>query len=79
MAWPDSRLLDLLGVEQPIVQAPMAGASTAELAIEVRELRAARRELQHGREIPECFIQDLSESYKGNYIIFMHHSIRARW
>jgi nitronate monooxygenase len=24
--WPDRRLLDLLGIELPIVQAPMAGA-----------------------------------------------------
>ncbi|MCB1683868.1 MAG: nitronate monooxygenase [Pseudomonadales bacterium] len=33
--WPDSRLATLLGVEVPIVQAPMAGASDAALAIAV--------------------------------------------
>lgn len=30
--WPDGRLTDLLGVRHPIVQAPMAGASTPEMA-----------------------------------------------
>jgi nitronate monooxygenase len=33
MAWRDRRLLDLLGIEAPIVQAPMAGAQDAGLAI----------------------------------------------
>ena len=33
MAWRDRRLLDLLGIEAPIVQAPMAGAQDAALAI----------------------------------------------
>lgn len=31
--WPTTRLQDLLGVEHPIVQAPMAGASTPAMAI----------------------------------------------
>ena len=31
--WPDRRLIDLLGTEFPIVQAPMAGAMDQELAI----------------------------------------------
>jgi nitronate monooxygenase len=35
--WPDHRLLDLLGVEIPIVQAPMAGAQGAALAVAVSE------------------------------------------
>src|ERR1700760_2645747 len=33
--WPDRRLIDLFGIEHPIVQAPMAGAMDAELAAEV--------------------------------------------
>ena len=33
MAWRDRRLLDLFGIEAPIVQAPMAGAQDAALAI----------------------------------------------
>ena len=37
IAWPDRRLLDLLGIELPIIQAPMAGSGTAALAIAVAE------------------------------------------
>ena len=33
--WPDRRLLDLLGIEIPVLQAPMAGSSTVEMAIAV--------------------------------------------
>lgn len=33
MAWPDRRILDLLGITLPIVQAPMANFSTPEMAI----------------------------------------------
>jgi nitronate monooxygenase len=35
--WPDRRLLDLLGVELPIIQAPMAGANASAMAIAVCE------------------------------------------
>jgi nitronate monooxygenase len=31
--WPDTRLIELLGIEAPIVQAPMAGAMDADLVI----------------------------------------------
>jgi nitronate monooxygenase len=35
--WPDRRITELFGIEHPIVLAPMAGPSTAELAIAVAE------------------------------------------
>jgi nitronate monooxygenase len=35
--WRDRRLLDLLGIEHPIIQAPMAGAQGSALAIAVSE------------------------------------------
>jgi nitronate monooxygenase len=35
--WPDRRVLDLFGIELPIIQAPMAGANGAELVIAVCE------------------------------------------
>jgi nitronate monooxygenase len=35
--WPNRRLLDLLGIELPIVQAPMAGANGSAMAIAVCE------------------------------------------
>src|SRR5690606_36442426 len=33
--WPDTRILDLLGIELPIVQAPMAGVAFANMAAAV--------------------------------------------
>src|SRR4051812_16721175 len=35
MSWSKRALIDLLGIEHPIIQAPMAGASTAVLAASV--------------------------------------------
>jgi nitronate monooxygenase len=35
--WPDQRILDLFGIELPIILAPMAGPGTAALAIAVSE------------------------------------------
>lgn len=35
--WPDRRLLDLIGIEIPLIQAPMAGASGPAMAIAVSE------------------------------------------
>ena len=37
MTWPDRRLLDLFGVELPIVQAPMANACGVDMAVAVAE------------------------------------------
>jgi len=37
MAWPDRQLLDLLHIEHPIIQAPMAGVQDGELAAAVSE------------------------------------------
>ena len=35
--WPDARVLTLLGIDLPIVQAPMAGSNGSRLAIAVSE------------------------------------------
>ncbi len=35
--WPDRRLLDLIGIELPVIQAPMAGANGSAMAIAVSE------------------------------------------
>ena len=35
--WPNSRVQNLLGIELPILLAPMAGAALSELAIAVAE------------------------------------------
>ena len=37
MTWPDRRILDLFAIELPIIQAPMAGATTPEMVIAVSE------------------------------------------
>ncbi|HYH69907.1 MAG TPA: nitronate monooxygenase, partial [Methyloceanibacter sp.] len=37
MTWPDTRLLDLFGIEVPIVAAPMANFAGVEMAIAVAE------------------------------------------
>lgn len=36
-SWPDRRILDLFGIDLPILQAPMAGATTPQMAIAVCE------------------------------------------
>jgi nitronate monooxygenase len=36
-SWPDRKIIDLFGIEHPIIQAPMAGAGSPELAIAVSE------------------------------------------
>ncbi len=35
--WPDRRILDLFGIELPIIQAPMAGAGLSQLAVPIAE------------------------------------------
>lgn len=40
LRWPDSRVLDLLDIAVPVVQAPMAGISTPEMAIAVAQAGA---------------------------------------
>jgi nitronate monooxygenase len=35
--WPDRRILDLLGIDLPIIQAPMAGAATSAMAMAVAQ------------------------------------------
>jgi nitronate monooxygenase len=37
MTWPNRRILDLIGIELPIVQAPMAGVATSAMAAAVAE------------------------------------------
>ena len=35
--WPDRRLLHLIGIDLPIIQAPLAGANGSAMAIAVSE------------------------------------------
>ncbi|AZE67247.1 nitronate monooxygenase [Pseudomonas synxantha] len=38
--WPDTRILDLLGIDVPIIQAPMAGATTTAMVIAAQQAGA---------------------------------------
>lgn len=38
--WPDTRILDLLGIDVPIIQAPMAGATTTAMVIAAHQAGA---------------------------------------
>ena len=40
MKWQDRRLLDLFGIEHPILQAPMAGVTSPQMAIAASEAGA---------------------------------------
>ena len=40
MQWQDRRLLDLFGIEHPILQAPMAGVTSPQMAIATSEAGA---------------------------------------
>jgi nitronate monooxygenase len=35
--WPDNRVLDLFGIQLPIIQAPMAGSTSSEMAVAVSD------------------------------------------
>ncbi|MEM9765946.1 MAG: nitronate monooxygenase, partial [Pseudomonadota bacterium] len=35
MSWPSERLTGLLGIQHPIIQAPMAGSTGPEIAVAV--------------------------------------------
>lgn len=35
--WQDRRILDMFGIEIPIIQAPMAGATTVEMVVAVAQ------------------------------------------
>src|SRR3954467_12310397 len=37
MKWQDRRLLDLFGIEHPLIQAPMAGVSSPQMAVAASE------------------------------------------
>ncbi len=76
MTWPDRRILDLLGIELPIIQAPMAGASTPEMAIAVSEagglgsLPCAQYDLAQARAAIAQVRAKTSRPY--NFNVFCH-------
>ena len=80
--WPDRRFIDLVGVELPIIQAPMAGASGTELAIEVcragglGSLPCAMLDSQQMRDSLAAVQQATERPCNVNF--FCHQSVVAR-
>ena len=78
--WPDRRLLDLLGIELPIIQAPMAGATGAAMAVAVSEsgglgsLPCALLTAEKARTEIETIRRSTNRSFNLN---FFCHSIPA--
>ncbi len=87
--WPDRRILDLFGIEHPIVQAPMAGSTGSEIAIAVAEagglgsLPCAMLSLDQARTEIDIFRQRTSKPLNVNF--FCHvpplpdHAREASW
>ncbi|XOT94927.1 nitronate monooxygenase, partial [Alcaligenes pakistanensis] len=78
--WPNHTLLDLLHIEQPIVQSPMAGAQDSELAIAVARagglgsLACAMLSPEQIREQVGLFRQAVSAPINLNF--FCHQDLR---
>jgi nitronate monooxygenase len=79
--WPDRRLLDLLKIELPIVQAPMAGAQDAELVIAAAQtgalgsLPCAMLSVDKAREQMNVIRQRVSAPVNMNF--FCHQAVDA--
>ena len=77
-SWPDRRALDLLGIERPIIQAPMAGSGTPELAIAVCEagglgsLACAQYSVDQAREAVQTIRAATSKPFNLNF--FCHRT-----
>ena len=78
VGWPDRRFLDLVGTEQPIVQAPMAGAAGVDLCVAAIE-GGALGSLPCGMLSPEQVreqVADLRSRTKGRFALnFFSHSM----
>ncbi len=76
-AWPDRRILDLFGIELPIVLAPMAGPGNAALAIAVTEagglgsLPCAQLSSDEIRKALETIRRSTSRSINVNFFCHM--------
>ncbi len=74
-AWPDRRILDLFGIDLPILQAPMAGASTPQMAIAVSEagglgaLPCAMLSLDQARAALDTIRQATSKPLNVNFFV----------
>ncbi|WP_347900675.1 nitronate monooxygenase [Pseudomonas purpurea] len=71
--WPDTRILDLFGIDLPIIQAPMAGANTSAMVIAVSNagglgsLPAAMLSLEQLREELTIIQQQTTRPFNVNF------------
>jgi nitronate monooxygenase len=75
--WPDNRLRDLLGIDIPIVQAPMAGSSSLQMAVAVSEaggLGSLACAAQNAEELRRTLIQVRERTSKPLNVNFFAHS-----
>jgi nitronate monooxygenase len=76
--WPDTRILDLLGIELPIIQGPMAGATQSSMVIAVSNagglgsMPAALLSIEQLREELKTIRQHSQRPLNVNF--FCHHS-----
>ena len=81
--WPDHRILDLLGIEVPIIQAPMARAVTAPMAVAVARagglasLPCALLSPDRVREEVKAFRCDTSSAINLNFFCHASPSVDA--
>ena len=78
--WPDNRILDLFGIEVPIIQAPMAGSAFSDMAVAVSQagglgsLACALLSVEQARKELETIRQKTSRSINANF--FCHQPPR---
>ncbi|PWB36204.1 2-nitropropane dioxygenase [Pseudomonas sp. NDM] len=76
--WPDTRILDLLGIELPIIQGPMAGATNSSMVIAVcnagglGSMPAAMLSIEQLREELKTIRQHTSKPFNVNF--FCHQA-----
>jgi len=74
--WPDRRIIDLFGIEIPIIAAPMAGPGTPELAIAVSEagglgsLPCAQLSIEQARATLELIRKRTSRPININFLCY---------
>ena len=75
--WPDERVMNLFGIEIPIIQAPMAGSAFSDMVVAVSEagglgsLACALLNVEHTRRELEAIRRGTSRPINVNFLC--HH------
>src|ERR1700761_2027388 len=71
--WPDNRILDLFGIELPIIQAPMAGSALSDMVVAVAQagglgsLACALLSVEQARKELETIRQKTARPINANF------------